>query len=307
MAHRFTVSVTQTGSTATSATYKCTVARVNNAYFGYLTSNQHLVLKGYNSYIKHWGFPATSGSDSWVWNYYGAWPTYELENNIKKNVGYGSLGSTMKSSTYWTETVPISRGTSRQGTKKITVGVIGGPYNGSDFSTLTKTITLKTTEIPKPAAPTITVSVDPITETNRYINISVTFKRYLTTYNGVQQNYYRATLYDKNNKVVVSKRTASFTHKIKVTQAMFNTTQTYTVKLIGLDGAVYATKKASVSVKPNSVGLSFKSKIVDEESGDIIEDKVYSITTAHLNNVTVKNIPEVWIKNENGDIVKTTK
>lgn len=304
MAHRFTVSVTQTGSTATSATYKCTVARVNNAYFGYLSDNQYLVLKGYNKGIKFWGFPEHG---NWAWSYFGAEPSAQLyDGNYHTHGGY-TLQSTLKASTYWTETVPISRGTSRQGTKKITVGVIGGPYNGSDFSTLTKTITLKTTEIPKPAAPTITVSVDPITETNRYINISVTFKKYLTTYNGVQQNYYRATLYDKNNKVVTSKRTTSFTHKIKVTQAMFNTTQTYTVKLIGLDGAVYATKKASVSVKPNSVGLSFKSKIVDEESGDIIEDKVYSITTAHLNNVTVKNIPEVWIKNENGDIVKTTK
>lgn len=304
MAHRFTVSVTQTGSTATSATYKCTVARVNNAYFGYLSNNQYLVLKGYNKGIKFWGFPERG---NWAWSYFGAEPSTQLYDGDYHTHGGYTLQSTLKASTYWTETVPISRGTSRQGTKKITVGVIGGPYNGSDFSTLTKTITLKTTEIPKPAAPTITVSVDPITETNRYINISVTFKKYLTTYNGVQQNYYRATLYDKNNKVVVSKKTASFTHKIKVTQAMFNTTQTYTVKLIGLDGAVYATKKASVSVKPNSVGLSFKSKIVDEESGDIIEDEVYSITTAHLNNVTVKNIPEVWIKNENGDIVKTTK
>ena len=138
------VSARQISNTSNTATYECTVSATGTSYFGVLNQTTCLAIKAWNRYMYYWGFPkANKWKDSW-----GS-PSYYLSSGSYYNGRLGNLQGKLDNRSYtWTETVPIDRGNSRQGTMDITVGL---QYTGNDqrFGSALQTLRLYTTEISK--------------------------------------------------------------------------------------------------------------------------------------------------------------
>lgn len=281
------VSVKQVAASNNSATYECTVSRDNSSYFGYCNRNTHLVIwkagsNGKGKAYKHWGFPTRANwKDSW------GEPSWYLWGGNETNIGYGNLDGFLQNSYKWQEVVNIDRGNKRQGSKQIKVGVKTGPNTSSDFaSDVLKTITLKTTKI----ADASNVSLDILEmqdpeNGNRILTVTWDCTN--------PENYYTMTLY--RNGVKVS--TPANLYIENITPEIFNKTIVFEIRIHGKDGTYYKelTKTKSITIEPSGPGLYIKDN-----------DSVCAVNRMFLNNVTHKEIMEVWIKKD-GKVYKTVK
>ena len=279
MSKFLSVSARQISNNANSATYECTVSRTNGAYFGLCNRNVNLVIKKASSYYKHWGFPVRS---SWK----ASWgePSWYLWGGNYQDIGYGYLDGFLATSYTWTETVSINRGNSRQGSKTIEVGVKAGPGTSSDFGTTLAKLTLTTTKIPDATGSWLKATVDPITQRDRYITVEGGFTN--------PESYYNMRLYRNGVQVPFSG-----TYTEQVTKDKFFTNVVFTLKVYGKDGTLYnnLTKETKVYIEPSGVGVSVQKA-----------STTHSINSMYLNNVTHKEITEVWIKKD-GKVYKTVK
>lgn len=273
--------------TANSSTYKCTVSRINGSYFGYCHTGYSLAIKAYNSYKYNWGFPEKSAwKASW-----GTLSYYLEEPGRFIDCGFGELEGLAAKSYTWEEEVPINRGNSRQGSISITVGIKANKNNSSLFPDDLKTITLSTTEIPKATLNSFEVTADPNTINERYIHIAGTYSN--------PENYFTARVYNQKTPgsyVYISEEgDTSFNFSVPITEDMYNTSQRYVVEIVGKDSVIDVTGIKDATVQPSGVGLAVKIDNVPRE-----------VSTAHLWNVTTKDIPEIWIKIDD-KIIKTIK
>lgn len=279
MSKYLSVSAKQISSDSSSATYECTVSRTNGAYFGYCDYNRCLAIKKASGYYKYWGFPTTSS-----WRSSWGTPSWYLQSSGRYiNNQFGNLDGFLATSYTWQERVSIDRGKSRQGSKYIEVGVVSGSGINSDFGTTLFPLTLKTTQIPDATNSWLDASVDPITVRNRYITIKGGFTN--------PEGYYNMKLY--RNGIQVS---FDGTYTEQVTKDKFFSSIVFTLKVFGKDGTLYKplTKEKTVYIEPSGVGVSVQ------------KNSTYGVNSMYLNNVTHKEITEVWIK-KNGKIYKTEK
>lgn len=282
----------QIEQTKDSAKIKYTISRINSSYFGYCNYYNCLAIqrvnnKGESYFYKYWGFPTAS-----KWKSSWGTPSYNLSHEEYVANQYGELQGILFESQEFIDEIKIDRGNSRQGSKSVTVGVKAGNNTTSTFSTTLKTITVYTTSIPKATLNTFTVTADSNDIVDRYIHISGTYSN--------PENYFTARIY--NNKTpgkyeYISKEgDTAFNFSIPITKDMYNTSQEYTVEIIGKDSVVDVTSVQKATVQPSGVGLAIKN-----ENGS-----VHEVSTAYLWNVTTKNVPEVWIKMDD-KIIKTIK
>lgn len=269
------VSARQISNTANSATYECTVSATGTSYFGVLNQTTCLAIKAWNRYMYYWGFPkANKWKASW-----GS-PSYYLSSGSYYNGRLGNLQGKLDNRSYtWTETVPIDRGNSRQGTMDVTVGL---QYTGTDqrFGSALQTLRLYTTEISKGYINTFSGSADSSnTVGDRYIRLYCSFTN--------PESFYNCRLYDANGTLITTSSGTDFNYNILITKDMYQTTKRYDVKLYGKDGTCYDNKSVVVSIEPSGAGVWAK----------------LNNTTTEINKLTFKNVnfkeaKEVWIKKD---------
>lgn len=281
MSKFLSVSARQISNNANSATYECTVSRTNGAYFGYCDRTRYLAIQKATGLYKHWGFPVTS---SWK----AAWgqPSWYLQaggRNVTNDRG-ATLDGFLGTSYSWTETISINRGNSRQGSKYVEVGVVSGSGINSDFGTTLVGLTLTTTKVPDATGSWLKATVDPITQRDRYITVEGGFTN--------PESYYNMRLYRNGVQVPFSG-----TYTEQVTKDKFFTNVVFTLKVYGKDGTLYnnLTKETKVYIEPSGVGVSVQKT-----------STTHSVNSMYLNNVTRKEITEVWIKKD-GKVYKTVK
>ena len=270
------VTAEQTSCDAQSATYKCTVSRINKGVFVLCDKNYHLAIKkSAENPTMLWGFP----TDYAKYNYSAA---SNLKNGTSVDIGagYGKLPSKIVNSYSWTETVKIDRTNKRQGSKTIKVGIKTGSKGTKDFKPELVSLTLKTLEIAKPNKPTITVTVDDEKQKTRYIRINITMNN--------PENFYTAKLFDGSGKQIGDSHTNSWEETILIDKNYFETTQNYTVKITGKDGTLYhEVSSSSGFIKASGVGVQVK-----------VDNMIQDVNTAHFKNANIKTISEVWIKKD---------
>ena len=280
------VTAKQISNTKDSATYECTISRDNSGYFGLLNKNHHLVVwkagsNGKGKAYMHWGFPERS-----KWKSGWGSPDYDLYGGTKVDVGYGSLQGFLQSSYTWKETVSISRGNKRQGSVTVKVGVKAGSNVESNCSSdILKTITLTTTKIAEASNVKLVVEVDPETSSDRKIRVTGSFTN--------PENHYRMELYKNGGKV--SSFTGTYTDTI--TEKMYNTCILYELRIYGKDNTYYSglTKRVQVDIGSPPIGLYVNP-----------ENSIAGVNSMLFNNVTQKEIKEVWIKVD-GKVYKTQR
>lgn len=270
------VTAEQTASTASSATYKCTVSRINKGVFVLCDKNYHLAIKkAEDNPVMLWGFP----TDYAKYNYTAA---SNLKNGTSVDIGagYGKLPSKIINSYSWTQEVKIDRTNKRQGSKTIKVGIKTGSKGTKDFKPALVSLTLTTLEIAKPNKPTVVVTVDDEKQKDRYIHINVTMNN--------PENFYTAKLYNSNGVQIGDSHTSSWEETIKIDKNYFETTQSYTVKITGKDGTLYyEVSSSSGFIKASGVGVQVK-----------VDGSIQDVNTAHFKNANIKTISEVWIKKD---------
>lgn len=270
------VTAEQISSTKNSATYKCTVSRINKGVFVLCDKNYHLAIKkAEENPVMLWGFP----TDYAKYNYTAA---SNLKNGTSVDIGagYGKLPSKIVNSYSWTQEVSIDRTNKRQGSKTIKVGIKTGSKGTQDFKPALVSLTLTTLEIDKPNKPTIVVTVDDEKQKDRYIHINVTMNN--------PENFYTAKLYNSNGVQIGDSHTSSWEETIKIDKNYFETTQSYTVKITGKDGTLYhEVSSSSGFIKASGVGVQVK-----------VDGSIQDVNTAHFKNANIKTISEVWIKKD---------
>lgn len=270
------VTAEQISCTKNAATYRCTITRINKGVYVLCDKNYHLApKKSGDKPFMLWGFP----TDYSKYNYTAA---SNLKNGTTVDIGagYGKLPSKIQNSITWEESVPISRGNSRQGTKTISVGLKTGTGGSKDFKPALIKLTLKTKEIPKPNKPTISVTVDDTTNKDRFIHVTVTMNN--------PEEYYIAKLYDKNGNQIGDPHTASWNEQIPINKNMFESSQEYTVKIIGKDTSEYHSITSNrCYIEASGIGVIVKDEGILQE-----------VNTAHLKNVNIKTLSEVWVKKD---------
>ena len=278
MSKFLSVSARQISNNANSATYECTVARTNGAYFGYCDYYRCLAIKKASGYYKYWGFPKAS-------NWKSAWgqPSWNLSSQQWVSNQFGNLQGFLDTTYTWTETISIDRGNSRQGSKYVEVGVVSGSNISSDFGTTLVGLTLTTTKVPDATNPYLKSQVDPITVRNRKITVEGGFTN--------PEGYYNMRLYRNGVQVPFNG-----TYTEEVTKDKFFSNIVFTLKVYGKDGTLYnnLTKETKVYIEPSGVGVSVQ------------KTSTHNVDSMYLNNVTRKEITEVWIK-KNGKVYKTEK
>lgn len=278
MSKYLSVSAKQISNNANSATYECTVARTNGAYFGYCDYYRCLAIKKASGYYKYWGFPKAA---SWK----SAWgqPSWNLSSQQWVSNQFGNLQGFLDTTYTWTETISINRGNSRQGSKYVEVGVVSGSNINSDFGTTLVGLTLTTTKVPDATNSYLKSQVDPITVRNRKITVEGGFTN--------PEGYYNMRLYRNGVQVPFDG-----TYTEEVTKDKFFSNIVFTLKIYGKDGTLYnnLTKETKVYIEPSGVGVSVQ------------KNSTHNIDSMYLNNVTHKEITEVWIK-KNGKVYKTEK
>lgn len=276
------VSVKQTGKTASSASYSCTVSVDRTSYYGMSVDTYPIAAMGHDGIRKYIGWPKAS-----AWKSGWGQPDWRLSSGqwIKSKFGSAN-GMLLDDYTYsFTGTVNIDRGTKRKGTKEIEVGVKSA--NWDPFGTVMKKITLETEEIASSKfSSELSCMVDsPKNTGTRYIRLSANFSN--------PSNFYTAKLYYGGTELTSSSGT-SISYNVEITKDMFQTERTYKIILWGKDGNKYDEKTAKAYIEPSGVGVTVKN------SG------VHDISTMHFRNVNNKEIKEVWIK-INGKVYQTRK
>ena len=89
----------------------------------------------------------------------------------------------------------------------------------------------------------------------------------------------------------------SYSKDIAVTNAMHNTTRTYTITIKGDDGVVYKTQSVSVYIEPSGVGIWYKQNNKPKECYHVY----YKNNQGNIIEVT-----EAWYK-RNSQNIKTVK
>lgn len=299
--------------TYTSSKYSCTVSK-KRGWFGLCNTNNHLVITGVvPKYRKHWGFPAYSS-----WNSTMGTPSSRLRGGVA-NIGYGTLSGELSNSITWTETVDIPRGNSRQGSKEISVGVICGKDNGSNFTEPLKKKTLRTLELPivsniifnDPEIIKIN-NVDYIRVVLKYTNPENFYKYIILLGTGITGNIVNTNILDpfKVSKATTNfQRTISyqeyntgylntdedFTLDIPVSDLMYNTTVYIMLEIVGKDNQLYDARITPVTIGTKQPQIYTKQEDISKE-----------IKEAFLKSSSNRNISEVWIK-VNNEIKQTIK
>lgn len=290
--------------TYTSSKYSCTVSK-KRGWFGLCNTNNHLVITGVvPKYRKHWGFPAYSS-----WNSTMGTPSSRLRGGVA-DIGYGTLSGELSNSITWTETVDISRGNSRQGSKEISVGVICGKDNGSNFTEPLKKITLKTLELSlvsnimfsDPEIIKIN-NVDYIRVILKYTNPENFYKYSISLGTGITSNIVNINI-TENSQGNISYREYNngylntdedFTLDIPVSDLMYNTTVYIKLEITGKDNKLYNTRVTPVIIGTKQLQIYTKQDDISKE-----------IKEAFLKSSSNRNISEVWIK-VNNEIKQTIK
>lgn len=290
--------------TYTSSKYSCTVSK-KRGWFGLCNTNNHLVITGVvPKYRKHWGFPAYSS-----WNSTMGTPSSRLRGGVA-DIGYGTLSGELSNSITWTETVDISRGNSRQGSKEISVGVICGKDNGSNFTEPLKKITLKTLELSlvsnimfsDPEIIKIN-NVDYIRVILKYTNPENFYKYSISLGTGITSNIVNTNI-TENSQSNISYQECNngylntdedFTLDIPVSDLMYNTTVYIKLEITGKDNKLYNTRVTPVIIGTKQLQIYTKQDDISKE-----------IKEAFLKSSSNRNISEVWIK-VNNEIKQTIK
>jgi hypothetical protein len=278
----FQVEAWQTGSTADSASYRMVVSRRGTYFWG--TSNAVSVYD-HNGRITYWAAPSKS---SWKWdgsvyylnNYDGSKQVLSW-NYWAPQAGYVAANSL----TYDRTVTGISRGNNRQGSRTINIG-IQSTYSDSRFLTCRGDLTLTTSKIADVSNVSLSASADGKDVSDRYIRITASFTN--------PESYYTGYLYHGNS--LLGSTAGSISKTVKITNAMFETTQGFTFVIKGKDGVTYSTKSASAYIEPSGVGIWYKQNSSAKEcfhvyyknsSGKIIE---VTEAWAKRNNINVKTV-----------------
>ena len=277
-------SVRQTGKTANSATYTCTVSVNRSSYYGMNVNVYPIAIMSHSGILNYIGWPKySSWRDSW------GEPDYRLRSNQWINSWYGyAQGMLLNDYTYtFSGTVSIDRGNSRKGSTTIRVGAESGS-NDSRFYGCMREITLETEEIPTSKfTGSLNCTVDSSqTSGNRYIRLSAQFSN--------PSSYYTAKLYDSTGAVIEQSTGTSLNKNILITKDMFQTSKSYKIILWGKDGNSYDTKTVTAYIEPSGIGVTVKN------SG------VHDTSNMYFRNVNNKEIKEVWVKVD-GKIHQTRK
>ena len=267
---------------ADKAVIEYTISRTNSAYFGYCDYYRCLAIKRANNRYKYWGFPVKS-----KWKSSWGEPSWYLQASgrpISNQFGY--LEGELFESKKFTDEIKISRGNKRQGSVEVEVGVLSGSNISSDFGTTTKKIKVYTSKIADASNVTLSVEVDPVTSNTRYIKVKGGFTN--------PENHYNMRLY--RNGIQVNNFTGEYSEQI--TEDKYYATINFELRIYGADGTYYKelTKQVSTgSIEPSGPGVSVRDS-----------NTTQSVSNMYLNNVTHKEISEVWIKVD-GKIKKTEK
>jgi len=273
MASNLSVSCEQISNTSNSATFRCTITANSSSYYGLVSPC--IAIKTWNGYRNYWGFPL---SNHWKSSWHAS-PDYRLVNGSVINGAFGSLNGQLTDRTYtWTETVPINKGNSRQGTATITVGA---QYNGNDsrFASALITKTLNTTSTPYGEITSKNCTVDSgNTSGTRYIHITCNFTN--------PENYHTCKLFDASGKLITATSVSPLTYNITITKDMYQKTKAYKLELYGKDNnACPGAQTIYAFIEPSGVGLWTKQNSNTKE-----------VSTATFKNVNQKQITEIWIR-----------
>lgn len=276
------VEASQTSSTATSATYTMKVSRRGTYFWGL---KDKIYVCDHNGRIICWAAPEKS---KWKWdgtNYYltnssGSKQTLSWEF-WKPQSGYVAA-----SSLTYTRTVTINRGNARQGSKTINIG-IESAYSGSNLSTCKGNLTLTTSKIADASNVVLTANADGVGVSDRYIRLSASFTN--------PENYYTGYLY--HGSTLLGTTTNSISKEIKITNSMFETTQSFSFVIKGKDGVSYVTKPAECYVEPGGVGIWNRKDGVAKEVTNVYYKN---------NNGEIIEVTEAWVK-RNNQAIKTVK
>ena len=239
----FQVEAWQTGSGSNWASYRMVVSRRGTYFWG---SSSAIAIHDHNGHVIWWAAPVKS---SWYYDSGG----YYLQNwsdgsGSKEYLSWKFYnpepGYIAANSVTYDRTVSISRGNSRQGSKTINIGIQSG-WSDYRFTTCRGNLTLTTSKISDVSNVSLTVSVDGKNVTDRYIRISASFSN--------PESYYTGYLY--HGGTLLGSTGGSISKNVKITTAMFNTTQGFSFVVKGKDGVTYTTKSASGYVEPSGVGI----------------------------------------------------
>lgn len=257
-----------------------TISRTNSAYFGYCDYYRCLAIKRASGYHKYWGFPVAS-----KWKSSWGEPSWWLSANQWRENQFGNLQGELFESRKFTDTIYINRGKARQNSVEVTVGVESGSNISSDFGTTLKKIRVYTSKIADASGVWLTVEVDPITVRDRYIIVKGGFTN--------PEGHYNMRLYRNGTQISFNGE-----YREKIDENLYHQTINFELRIYGADGTYYKelTKTSSTKkIEPSGPGVSVN------HNGTVVE-----VTNMYLNNVTHKDIPEVWIK-KNGKVYKTEK
>ena len=275
------VSARQISNTANSATFECTVSAYSTSYYGILNSSNCIAIKSWNRYLHYWGWPVT-------WKSGWGSPSYYLKNKQYYNGPLGNLQGRLDNRSFtFTDTVPIDRGNSRQGSVDVTVG-LHSLSKDSRFCSALQTIRLYTTEIAKGNITSFSGTADSGNISgDRYIRLSCGFNN--------PEGYYTCRLYDANGTQLKASNGTSLDHNILITRDMYQTTKRFRVELYGRDNSLYDRRELTVSIEPSGAGVWAK-----------LNSNSTEIQKVTFKNVNFKEAKEVWVK-INGTWRKTTK
>ena len=283
--HRVKVIVQQKTETATSVTYRVRVEMKNQNYWGGRAA--HYILKYGDGAETHWACPVV-GQWGWSWNgsnyvygnatlAYEFWPniTWAFDHDCTNWIAAWYLDTTNRQSigskaSLGDRTVSVSRGANeRQARKTLTIGLYdAGGMGDSCYANWT----VYGKAIADPSNLSITVTVDPPTQQNRKIRITVSFDN--------PSNYYTGKLTGPG--LAASGITSSYSTTQDVTYNMFKTTRKYTFVVTGADGTSKTVSK-EVYIEPGGVGIW------------------------HKQNNQAKECFHVYYKNELGEIIEATE
>ena len=284
----FKLEAWQTNRTANSASYKMKVSRRNGYFWGH---HEKAWIQNHNGRVFYWNAPST-GSDynHWRWNgrIYYIIDANNVAWDLNNKYWPGATASdTHKALDSWESpeyTVPINRGNAKSGSTTITVGIFT-TYTDI-FKTLKLDLPLYTSEVANISNISFTGECDDRYVQNRYIRLRASYTN--------PENFYHATITGPGLNETFD---TSYSKNIAVTNAMHNTTRTYTITIKGDDGVVYKTQSVSVYIEPSGVGIWYKQNNKPKECYHVY----YKNNQGNIIEVT-----EAWYK-RNSQNIKTVK
>lgn len=294
MANNLNVSIELGEKGATFAKYRVRVGVNSNesAWFGLIgggSNNFLCVVNHNNTALRYVGYPEKARWDSnitdWSKSPPSPTPYYALTsggwinpNNSPYGGANGYLIPRGHSYTSDWQTVSINRGNQRKGSVTISAGIRTYCPNDSLFGEEMVSVTLYTTEIPEAAFasdPQVTLTDTTLTISGSYTN---------------PENYYKVKIYDGTTSIYTTPEgQTSYTYTINLTEAMYGTTKSYTVKLVGKDGTALTNQKTvSVTIPKRAFNIWMK------QNGNINKDK-----KVYFKNVSNKEPKDIWVKKNN--------